>query len=188
MELFWKGARDWLHCHPDEDRQKKAREELWNSYTANFDLLRNQICAVRSGMKKPKIRGLETDNYATGSDVKERLVDNLRNTEIDIVLQTSDFLFIGEAKHESTFHANSKFVLVHQLVRQYVTAKVLSNVTGCKRMLVPFVIGDCREHLLKTSQVNLMTQLKRANGEAAWMDEDNVLTWNCLENIATGQR
>ena len=188
MELFWKGVRDWLNCRPDEDRQKEGREKLWNSYTANFSLLRNQICTVRSCMNRPKIRGLETDNYATGSDVKERLVDNLRNTEIDIVLQTSDFLFIGEAKHESTFHANSKFVVVHQLVRQYVTAKVLLDVTGSKKVLVPFVVGDCRAHLLRTSQVKLMTQLRRARGDATWMEEGNVLSWKCVEDIASGQR
>ena len=67
-------------------------------------------------MKNPKIRGLKDHNYATaGEEVKKKLVDNLRNTEFDIVLQTRDFLFIGEAKHESTFHASSSFVLVHQL-------------------------------------------------------------------------
>lgn len=193
MELFWQGVRDWLNCElckrgkneTREEREKKAREKLWNCYTENFNRLREEICSIRSTMKHPKIRCLKDhQNYSTNKKFKQKLVDNLRNTEIDIVLQTSDFLFIGEAKHESSFHASSEFVLVHQLVRQYVMAKTLLDVTDNKRRLVPFVIGDCPKRMKGTSQVNLMTQLKCPNGDATWMDKRNVLSWECLEDVA----
>lgn len=190
MELFWKGVRDWLHCklctesekEAREKREEEAREELWSCYTKNFDWLREEICSIRSTMKHPKIRCLKNheQNYSTDKKFKKKLIDNLRNTEIDIVLQTSEFLFIGEAKHESTFHASSDFVLVHQLVRQYVMAKILLDVTDIKKTLVPFVVGDCPKRLKGTSQVKLMTRLTSPDGDAAWMDECNVLSWECL--------
>ena len=185
MELFWKGVRDWLKRQA-VGREKQAREELWNSYIANFSRLRSEICLVRSRRTEPKIRGLEDDNYAThGEATKNKLINNLRNTEFDIVLQLREFLFIGEAKQEATFHASSRFVLVHQLVRQFVTARVLLDVTGNNKTLVPFVVGNRRAHLLNTSQVRLMTKLRIEDGDGLWMREDNVLTWDWLGVIAT---
>ena len=51
-------------------------------------------------------------NYDTSSDDRmAKLVDNLANTEIDVVLQTPGSLFIGEAKHEARFGANGSYVL-----------------------------------------------------------------------------
>jgi hypothetical protein len=51
-------------------------------------------------------------NYDTSSDDRmAKLVDNLANTEIDVVLQTPESLLIGEAKHEARFGANGSYVL-----------------------------------------------------------------------------
>ena len=47
-------------------------------------------------------------------------MNSLLGTEVDVVLETPKHLFIGEVKHESTFEADGKLVLVHQLMRQYV--------------------------------------------------------------------
>ena len=54
-----------------------------------------------------------------------KLRDNLINTEVDVVLESPDSLFIGEVKDVSDFGADSRYVLVHQLIRQYVTATIL---------------------------------------------------------------
>lgn len=188
IELFWKGVRDWLKCQGVVGKDEDARKELWKSYLANFDGLRSKISAVRGRMKEPKIRALEDHNYAIdGQNINSKLIENLRNTEIDVVIQSRDFLFIGEAKQESTFHASSRFVLVHQLVRQYVTARVLLDVTGNKKTLVPFVVGNRPKNLLETSQVKLMTKLRRENGDGRWMSKNNVLSWECLQSIASRQ-
>ena len=48
--------------------------------------------------------------------------DSEWSAAIDIVLETTDRLFIGEAKLESTLGSDSDHVLVHQLIRQYVMA------------------------------------------------------------------
>ena len=45
-----------------------------------------------------------------------------RSAAIDIVLETMDRLFIGEAKLESALGSDSDHVLVHQLIRQYAMA------------------------------------------------------------------
>lgn len=186
MELFWKGVRDWLNCQPKAKR-KGACGQLWDRYMANFHWLREQICEVGSCMKTPRIRKLKLHNYATdGEGTKERVVENLRNTEFDIVLETDDSLFIGEAKHECSFSASSSLVLVHQLVRQYVTAKVLLDVTCSKKALVPFVVGDRRDHLFRTSQVRLMTHLRWPNSDVTLLDEGNVLSWKCVRSIVNG--
>ena len=103
----------------------------------------------------------------------------MRNTEVDIVLEDSDSLFIGEAKHEMGFGADGKLILVHQLIRQYVTAKVLlemSTRTANKR-LVPFVVGDDVGMLMQTNQVRFMIK-------QGWLQEDNVLSWQEIKEIA----
>lgn len=46
---------------------------------------------------------LQPHNYDFSSDHTELLVSNLVNTEIDIVLESSQKLYIGEAKFKSGF-------------------------------------------------------------------------------------
>ena len=71
---------------------------------------------------------MQPRNYDVSTkDRMANLGNNLVNTEIDIVLQSPNHLFIGEAKHEMTFGANGRLVLVHQLIRQYVMAKILMD-------------------------------------------------------------
>ena len=70
--------------------------------------------------------------------------NNLLNTEIDIVLESPNHLFIGEAKSEMGFSPRSNRVLVHQLVRQYVTARILLAYVNlnCKKSVIPFIVWD----------------------------------------------
>ena len=114
----------------------------------------------------------------------DKLSDNLRGTEIDIVLETQNHLFIGEAKDESGFGTNGTLVLVHQLIREYVMAKILVDLVAesdkdKKRKVVPFVIGasDKLESLKNTAQVKFMV----AQG---WLKEKNMLSWCDIEKLA----
>ena len=107
------------------------------------------------------------------------MYDNLRNTEIDIVLETPQYLFIGEAKGEMTFGADGGLVLVHQLIRQYVMAVVLVDLLvskGCpQKKVVPFVVGDAAK-LERARQVKFM----RHQG---WLEKRNILDWDKIKDL-----
>ena len=124
-------------------------------------------------------------------DHRARLINNLVNTEIDIVLESPKRLYIGEAKYTGTFHANGKLVLVHQLVRQYVMAKVLVDVLGRDREIVPFVVVEesgrrpgpkdaAKEPAGWPHQARFMVK-------QGWMGEGSRLTWDALRRW-TGSR
>ena len=98
------------------------------------------------------------------------MTNSLLGTEVDVVLETPKHLFIGEVKHESTFGADGKLVLVHQLMRQCVTATILLQLSGENKAVIPFVVGDRVEYLKKTSQVRFMIN-------QGWLKETNVLDW-----------
>ena len=87
---------------------------------------------------------------------KIQLYNNLVHTEIDIVLESSNCLFIGEAKAEMDFGSDGRLVLVHQLIRQYVVAKLLICRLNLKKTVVPFVVGDNPEQLRKKGQLKFM--------------------------------
>ena len=164
LELFWKGTRDYLHCKKEDEREDAKACLLANGKKMLPDIRRRILDFER-------FRNLKEHNYAlSSSDSEKRLLDNLYNTEIDIVIETPSFLFIGEAKHEMSFGADSRLVLVHQLIRQYVMAKVLLETLGCKKEVVPFVIGDKVDGIKKRQQVKFMI------GQG-WMKECNVLHW-----------
>ena len=109
-------------------------------------------------------------------DRKRDFVNNLSNTEVDVVLETPNQLFIGEAKHEMSFGANGKLVLVHQLIRQYVMATILVEISNDRprKRVIPFVVGDRVERLNKTSQVRFMIS-------QGWLGEKNVLAWEDIK-------
>lgn len=73
---------------------------------------------------------LKTHNYLAKGECEENLYNNLLNTEIDIVLQTDTHLCIGEAKSSQKLDATSTHVLMHQLIRQYVMARILVRTYG----------------------------------------------------------
>ena len=76
---------------------------------------------------------IQPHNYDIASgDQRQRLLNNLLNTEIDVVVKSPERLYIGEAKYKSGFHADGNLVLVHQIVRQYVMARLLIHVADSK--------------------------------------------------------
>ncbi len=163
LELFWFGMRDYRHQRPT------GISELARLYGTLFPDLRKQVENFQGFTR------LKPHNYIASADTERALANNILNTEVDIVLESSSHLFIGEAKHESGLGANGGDVLVHQLVRQYVMAKILLQLTKSQRKIVPFVVSSAT-NLLRTDQVQFM--LKQG-----WLREENVLTWGDIEAL-----
>lgn len=182
LELFWYGMRDNL---PDKQRDyTPARAVEWaRRYESICGSLRTRIDTWnRKQPKRKKFSDLNEDAYrATNA---KRLYSNLVNTEFDIVLQTPGHLFIGEAKHLSGLNANGQRVLVHQLIRQFVAAKVLLSERGSDKEIVPFIVCDKdgdhgKAKLVNTAQARFML----AQG---WLNKENILTWDDIDRIAKG--
>ena len=167
IELFWKGMRDYFY------RESLSKDNLVQRvvdlYDRNFSNLRQEVIAFQ------EFRDLKEDHYTSTSETANRLMNSLLGTEVDVVLETPKHLFIGEVKHESTFGADGKLVLVHQLMRQYVTATILLQLAGEHKEVIPFVVGDSTDYLKKTSQVRFMIN-------QGWLKDTNVLCWEDVEN------
>ena len=175
IELFWTGMRDYLHQldNEKEDDREQFPRDLAERYRRLFGDLRESIRRFGG------FWSLREHNYEVSPIREQSLYDNLRNTEIDIVLETPQHLFIGEAKGEMTFGANGGLVLVHQLIRQYVMAVVLVDLLvskGCpQKRVVPFVVGDAAK-LERNQQVRFM----RCQG---WLDGKNMLDWKDIPKL-----
>ncbi len=116
---------------------------------------------------------------------EDKLFSNVRRTEIDVVLETSSHLFIGEVKWESRLDKDKENVLVHQLIRQYVTARIAVDILGLEKpkTVVPFIVcdkGKRRESILNTDQVRFMID------EMKVLKPNNILTWEQIDDIAKG--
>ena len=167
IELFWKGMRDYLYR--ESLSRKDLEQRAVDLYDRNFSNLRGDVMAFQ------EFRDLKEDHYVSTPETASRLTNSLLGTEVDVVLETPKYLFIGEVKHESTFGADGKLVLVHQLIRQYVTATILLQLCGEHKEVIPFVVGDRVEYLKKTSQVRFMIN-------QGWLKDANVLCWEDVEN------
>ena len=164
IELFWYGVRD----------SERHLERAVAIYHSEFADLRQQIC----DFKQQPFRALKSHNYVVSQETQKDFLNNLRNTEIDIVLETPKRLFIGEAKHESGFGGDGKLILVHQLVRQFVTVTILLDILDKKKEVVPFVVADADKlgSVKNTAQVKFMV----AQG---WLKAENVLSWREIDAI-----
>lgn len=165
LELFWRGVRDYMH---QLRGTKPSDVDLAERYDRLFRDLRSKVAGFGG------FRTLTPENYTSAN--RSRLASNLRNTEIDVVLESPTHLFIGEAKHETSFHASSRDVLTHQLIRQYVTARMLLDLLGAEKEIVTFVVGDSAVNLGNQRQVQFMI----AQG---WMRTENVLEWSDIEAL-----
>ncbi len=176
LELFWKGMRDKLEYgqrHYDPERAAPWIE----FYRNHFHDLQDKV-ANYEGFQE-----LQPCNYRVDdADQQKSFYNSLLNTEIDIVLETPNHLYIGEAKDESGFHASSKLVLVHQLIRQYVLAKTLVSLTSEKKV-VPFIVRqESKVSQEEKAQVSFMIE------EMKVLKPSNILTWEQIDAIAKGQR
>ena len=181
MELYWKGMRDYVY--PLARKKKPTPEELAGRYRRLFPDLREKIEGFREEIEgSSKFRELRPWNYdASKKEQWDKLRTNLVNTEIDIVLETPNHLFIGEAKHEMGFGANGDLVLVHQLIRQYVMAKILisrlvsDEQLESEKRVVPFVVRDKPEGR-EQAQIEFMIAQR-------WLDRKNVLLWDDIRAL-----
>lgn len=174
LELYWKGMRDhFAQCVATRETKERDVQAL---YKKRFGGLQKQ---VQHYVEQKRFQPLKPCNY-NGAEAK-RLFDNLYNTEIDIVLETPEHLFIGEAKHETGFHASSKLVLVHQLIRQYVMATILVDLRNDVRTVVPFVVTDAKR--ARTTK-KLPSQLEFLM-ERNWLKKCCVLTWCDIKKLAS---
>ena len=169
FELFWPGMRDYMNQRKHR-RDPDYVDRVFDYYRDCFRNLRQEIESF-SGFYP-----LKAHNYIVKEECKQKLYGNLYHTEVDVVLQTQNHLCIGEAKYGQTLRADSKHVLVHQFIRQYVMARILVELIGSKKRVVPFVIGDSRDSLMNTNQVKFMIEMK-------YLSERNVLSWNKLSEI-----
>ena len=179
IELFWKGMRDYDYEQPKE--KKVSDEKLACHYQCLFPDLREEIKQFSQPNKPSGFRKLKDDNYRiTNEKNRKDLCNNLRNTEIDIVLETSKHLFIGEAKDVSDSGAKKDYVLVHQLIRQRVTAQILLDLTQSKKAIIPFIVMDkdkIENWISNNAQIKFMTTYR-------WLDENHILSWDKVAEIA----
>ena len=180
LELFWKGMRDHLH----QDRRRK-RDRLLNKENIK-DLAERYMCLFPRLRDKVEDFGhfsnLKDSNYIVSTwEERRKLANNLLSTEIDIVLSTPTRLYIGEAKDESDLRGEGDLVLVHQLVRQYVTAKILINRLVSRGQaspvkVVPFLVRN-EPTGREQAQVAFMV-------EQHWIEQENALTWNDINGLS----
>ena len=105
------------------------------------------------------------------------MFNNLHGTEMDIILETPEYLFVGEAKDESDLGANGDLVLVHQLIRQNVAAKVLLDFSGnAEKKAALFAVVSNRGSFLNTHQVKFVKN-------QGWLCSENVLTWEEVKEL-----
>ena len=167
LELFWKGMRDYIHAKGGKEPTAEKLADIYNQ-SEIFGDLRSKIIKDGLGLKQ-----LKPKNYALLEP--ETFRENLKNTEIDIVLQTPNYLYIGEAKDQSGFHADGKLVLVHQLIRQYVMANILVSLTYPEKKVVPFIVRNQPKREDPAQVQFMLTQ--------EWLRPENMLTWKKVEDL-----
>ena len=183
VELFWTGVRDYEETI-SAPQCKEVYQNLFGGLRGEIEAF---ISEAKSAGRRP-FKHLQEWNYHVSDDIfapgrngnrmpsSAALKSNLGSTEIDIIMETPSHLFIGEAKDESRLDAKSRYVLVHQLIRQYVMAKMLLTILGEHREIVQFVVGTKVENLKKNEQVLFVEK-------QGWLKERNVLSWNCVKSI-----
>ncbi|MBI2170556.1 MAG: hypothetical protein HYU30_00820 [Chloroflexi bacterium] len=185
LELFWSGVRDVLHKRDGthgrrrEDAQRLATE-ITGLYAAHFSDLRECVGSFRVG-SRPGFLQLDERSYRvpTSREGQVKFYYEMQNTEIDVVLWAPGYLFVGEMKSESNFGASRKNILVHQLIREYVMAKIalLLRPADESVAIVPFVVGEKKRYLHSNSQVGFLVY-------RGWLRKENVLSWSDLTQVA----
>ena len=173
LELFWTGMRDYIN-KPSNGASVPTPQDLAERYRRLFPHLRENI------EQFGEFAELQRDNYRVSEDGQvQRLYLNLRNTEIDVVLETPKHLFIGEAKHEASLGASGNDILVHQLIRQHVMAEILVDISNSGKEVCHFLVVDCDklESMKNTAQVKFMIH-------QGWLPEHNVLSWEDIAELA----
>ena len=181
INLFWYGFRDYIAKCKDEGKPLPTKEQAGKIYGDLFGDLRNDVSDFQAPEHPRSFTGLQPHNYCSAEDYFQELFENLGHTEIDIVIQCGKQLILGEAKSESPLDANSRYVLVHQLIRQHVMARTLVQVIGADLEIFHFLVGDADrvQSLRNTVQVKFMTH-------KCWLKPENVLSWEQVAQLTGG--
>ena len=182
LELFWRGVRDYI------SQVNQTASNHYNDFASRYNRLFGPKGAVADLRKQVEefrhseglvFSDLHEHNYVVSTDDQIRqLGSNVFNTEIDVVLESPKSLFVGEAKHESSLGSEGSLVLVHQLVRQYVAAKILLDILGQTKQVVPFVIWNMSSSQRMPVQVEFMI------GQG-WLQPDHVLEWGDIVQLCS---
>ena len=179
INLFWYGFRDYIaQCNEEE---KPTKEQVGKIYGDIFGDLQNHVSGFQAQEHPRSFAGLQPHNYSSAEDFFQELFENLGHTEIDIVIQCGKQLLLGEAKSESSLNTDSRYVLVHQLIRQHVMATVLAQVAGADLEIFHFLVGDADrvQSLRNTVQVKFMIH-------KGWLKPENVLSWEQVAKLTSG--
>lgn len=175
-ELFWTGYRDYCDNVEDKLRNPELGNRALHFYTEHFNNLYENIEEYNQNNSPSLEIEREKNNYTVNRETLGDFLKNLYYTEIDIVIRIENFLLIGEVKHTQTFGSKSEHVLVHQLVRQYVMASILtkelSERDNTAYTVVPFIIAN---NIERNGQVRLLESL-------GWLHRDNIIPWESIEN------
>ena len=63
--------------------------------------------------------------------------------------------------------------IVHQLIRQYVMARILVDLVGCRKTVVPFIVGGNK----RQQQVRFML-------DQGWMKNTSLLSWSDVRALS----
>ena len=181
INLFWYGFRDYIAKCKDEGKPPPTKEQAGKIFGDLFGDLRNDVSKFQDPDLPRGFTPLQPRNYSSEEDHFKELFDNLRHTEIDIVIQCGKHLILGEAKYQSSLDTKSRYILVHQLIRQHVMARILLKVCGTDLEISHFLIGDRKRiaNLKKRVQVRFMEKQK-------WLRPENVLSWERIAEMTSG--
>ncbi len=207
VTLFFYPVRDYLVS-------ESGGKASGSQYDANVELIRGKAYRVYRKLFGPKgetcdlegsVRKYWTDrdaskninpqNYSAAPERKEKLFSNMRRTEVDIVLTTDKRVYIGEAKYESRFDSDGDNVLVHQLIRQYVVARVMVEIhpEWKGKEIIPFIVCETGtkkrifDSLDSPNQNGRFLQVRFMIEEMKVLKPGNILTWKDIKDIAKGQ-
>lgn len=175
IELFWEGLRDLRFKYKNTEKEINFEERLIRYYRDEFRDLRTKLKAYKG------LRISNKWNYDVSKENhRKKFLSNVLSTEIDIVIQSKNYLYLGEAKSESKFGSDGRDVLVHQLIRQYVVGTLLLKERYPGMKITQFAVVN-KETLERRRQ-------KQANFviSQGWMKDSNILTWDQVASIATG--
>ena len=167
INLFWYGMRDYFATGG-----VRVNRDLAERYERLFPNLSHKVDSFQY------LQTSHTFNYnPSQGNQEDNLGNNLANTEVDVVLETPNHIFVGEAKHETGFDSyDTGDVIVHQLLRQRVMVKILLDIWESKKRVVQFVVADDKERAKNFGQVRFLIDQK-------WMSDQNVLTWDCIKEL-----
>ncbi|AFI88866.1 hypothetical protein [Pectobacterium parmentieri] len=173
LELFWYGYRDYIFGKNITLNTVKI-DAIYERFLRLFPNLQENVLSFMDEERK-YLRVEKSVNYSLEREnAPLSLFHNIRNTEIDIVIETRRKLYIGEVKDSQKFGANGNLFLPHQLLRQYVTARILVDELGKDLDIVPFIISNNKE-TEKSGQIKLMNKLN-------YLNMKNVFTWSDIDN------